>query len=214
MKRLEQTPVYSQVAYDIAVKISAGEIREGQRFTGRSLMGSQYGVSSETIRRAMRHLGDMGIISVQPNVGSTVLSQKRAMEYVEQYQSGKDLRALKARLHDMVARRDQLNGEINDTVRQIIDLGERFRRSDRLRTYEFSVAPGTAAAGHSIGDLDFRRKTGATIVAVQKGDELLLSTGPGTSLQPGDVVVVACELSQLIQVSELLGPSTGDGTGL
>ena len=35
---------------------TAGELREGQRFTGRSLMGSQYGVSSETIRRAMRHL--------------------------------------------------------------------------------------------------------------------------------------------------------------
>ena len=214
MRRAEQTPVYSKVAYDIAVKISAGELREGQRFTGRSLMGSQYGVSSETIRRAMRHLSDLGIISVQPNAGSTVLSRKRAVEYVEQYQSGKDLRAMKARLHEMLQRRDQLNQEISDTFWQIIDLGERFRRSDRLRTYEFSVAADTAAAGHSIGDLDFRRKTGATIVAVRKGEELLLSPGPATPLQGGDVVVVACELTQLVQVSDLLGPVLGDGTAV
>ena len=84
MSRSVNPPVYSQVAFDVASKIASGDIREGDRFTGRSLMGSQYGVSSETIRRAMLHLSDMGIISVQNNVGSTVLSQKRAKEYVAQ----------------------------------------------------------------------------------------------------------------------------------
>lgn len=130
-------------------------------------MGSQYGVSSETIRRAMRHLSDMGIISVQNNVGSTVLSQKRAMEYVEQYQQDKDLRALKVELRDMIAQRDALNAKINDTLQRIIDLGERFWRSDRLRTYEWEVSPICPAAEHSIGDLQFRQRTGATIVAVR-----------------------------------------------
>ena len=210
MSRSVNPPVYSQVAFDVASKIASGDIREGDRFTGRSLMGSQYGVSSETIRRAMRHLSDLSIISVQPNAGSTVLSRKRAVEYVEQYQSGKDLRAMKARLHEMLQRRDQLNQEISDTFWQIIDLGERFRRSDRLRTYEFSVAADTAAAGHSIGDLDFRRKTGATIVAVRKGEELLLSPSPQVRLEAGDILVVACELAQLEQVSQLMQTGPGD----
>ena len=57
-------------------------------------------------------------------------------------------------------------------------------------------------AGRSIGELQFRQKTGATIVAVRKGEELLLSPGPATPLQGGDVVVVACELTQLVHGTE------------
>ena len=203
MSRSVNPPVYSQVAFDVASKIASGDIREGDRFTGRSLMGSQYGVSSETIRRAMRHLSDMGIISVQNNVGSTVLSQKRAREYVEQYQEDKDLRALKAELREMLAQRDTLNEKINATVQRIIDLGERFWRSDRMRTYEFRVSDGPAA-GQSIGGLQFRQRTGATIVAVRSGETVLLSPSPQTVLHSGDVLVVACELEQIEAVSDLL----------
>ena len=203
MSRSANPPVYSQVAFDVASKIASGDIREGDRFTGRSLMGSQYGVSSETIRRAMRHLSDMGIISVQNNVGSTVLSQKRAREYVEQYQEDKDLRALKAELREMLAQRDALNEKINATVQRIIDLGERFWRSDRMRTYEFRVSDGPAA-GQSIGGLQFRQRTGATIVAVRSGETVLLSPSPQTVLHSGDVLVVACELEQIEAVSDLL----------
>ena len=208
MNHSPNPPVYSQVAFDIASEIVSGEIKVGERFTGRSLMGSQYGVSSETIRRAMRHLSDMGIISVQNNVGSTVLSQKRAMEYVEQYQQDKDLRALKVELRDMIAQRDALNAKINDTLQRIIDLGERFWRSDRLRTYEWEVSPICPAAEHSIGDLQFRQRTGATIVAVRRGEKILLSPSPQTILHSGDILVVACELDQIEAVSDLMAATS------
>lgn len=201
-------PVYSQVAFDIAAKIASGELQEGDRFSGRSLMGSQYGVSSETIRRAIGHLSDLGIVSIRTNVGSTVLSQRRAMEYVERYQASRDLLVLKAKLRDMMAQRDQLNEEITQTFKQISDLWERFRASDRFRTYEFQVHPGSQAAGKSIGQLQFRQKTGATIVAIQKGDQVLLSPGPQTQLAHGDVLIVACELTQIELVSLLLEQPT------
>ena len=207
MKRSSKPPVYSQVAFDIAAKIAAGDLKEGDRFSGRSLMGSQYGVSSETIRRALGHLSDLGIISVKTNIGSTVLSQRRAAEYVEQYQASRDLLALKARLRELVAQRDSLNAEIHATFLQISDLWERFHSSDRFRTYEFRVRPGSAAAGKTIGELRFRQRTGATIVAVHRDDTVQLSPDPQTALRCGDTLMVACELSQVEQVTQLLGPS-------
>ena len=73
MKIQTKPPIYLQVAYDIAAKIATGVLAEQERFSGRSLMSSQYGVSPETIRRALRLLSDMGIIAVQENVGSQVL---------------------------------------------------------------------------------------------------------------------------------------------
>ncbi|MEG1849620.1 MAG: TrkA C-terminal domain-containing protein, partial [Oscillospiraceae bacterium] len=200
MKSSVNPPVYSQVAYDIAAKIASGEIKQGERFTGRSLMGSQYGVSAETIRRALRLLSDMGIVSIQQNVGSVALSARRAADYVEQYKAGKDLRTLKGELRELIARRDALNGQIIDTIDLITDLSERFRRSDLLRTYEFPIGETSRIIGQSIGGLQFRQKTGATIVAIRHGEEITLSPGPRAVLQPGDVLVLACDISSISRV--------------
>lgn len=210
MKQSFNPPVYSQVAFDIAAKIAAGEWKEGERFTGRSLMSSQYNVSSETIRRAMRLLEEMGILSVQVNVGYTVLSKARAVEYIEQFQNSRDLRQMKLHLEELVAQRNALNEEISQTMKNISDLGDRFRYSGRLRTYEYGVDAASQAVGQSIGQLQFRQKTGSTIVAVQKRGEIILSPDPQTVLEAGDTLVVACELSSLNQVSQLLG-APGDG---
>ena len=207
MKQNGLSPIYTQIAFDLAAKIAAGELREGERISGRSLMGSQYAVSPETIRRAMSHLSELGIVSIQAKVGSVVLSQKRALEYVKQYQASRDLYALKAKMAEKVAQRDALNDEIKQIFLEISDLWERFRFSDRFRTYEFTIQPDSPAGGESIGSLEFRQKTGATIVAVRKGEDIQLSPGPGVRLEAGDVLVVACEMTQLGQVAKLLGSS-------
>ena len=204
MKHSANPPVYSQVAYDIAAKIAAGDLQEGQRFTGRSLMGSRYGVSAETIRRATGLLADMGIIEIQKNVGSVVRSRHRAVDYVNQYKAGKDLGALKNRLAQLIDQRDQLNREITEVTGRIVDLSERFRSSDQLRTYEFQLRQHSSAVGRSIGQLEFRQKTGATIVAVRRGEDVLLSPGPQMVLQAEDTLVIACDINSIDPVSRLL----------
>lgn len=98
MRYSKNMPVYSQVAYDIASQIAKGTLKEGQKFSGRSLMGAQYGVSPETIRRALNLLAGMNIIEIKPNAGATIISLRRAIEYVEQYRADNDLRALKTHL--------------------------------------------------------------------------------------------------------------------
>lgn len=75
MRQAGNPPVYEQVAFDIAAKIASGELKEGDRFFGRSLLSSQYGVSFETVRRTVGLLNDLGIVSIKNNIGSTVTSQ-------------------------------------------------------------------------------------------------------------------------------------------
>ncbi len=207
MKNQLHNPIYAQIAYDIASKIACGEIKESEKFSGRSLMGAQYRVSPETIRRAMRLLSDMGITEIRENVGSQVLSQKRAAEYVEQYQAGSDMSRLKCELRALIEQRDRINGQIDETYRKILDLSERFHHSDRLRTYEFALATDSPAVGKDIGTLQFRQCTGGTVVAVRREEEIRLSPGPGFTLNPGDVLVVACDISQIADVSALLSSS-------
>ena len=63
---------------------------------------------------------------------------------------------------------------------------------------------GGQAVDKSIGGLQFRQKTGATIVAVRRGEEVMLSPSPDIILKEQDVLVVICNLSDISQVSQLM----------
>ena len=54
MSRTVKAAQYLQIALDIATRIARGELAEGSRIYGRSVMSSEYSVSPETIRRALR----------------------------------------------------------------------------------------------------------------------------------------------------------------
>ena len=105
MRKEKNTPAYMQVARDIAGRIAAGEIREGERFSGRSLMSSQYNVSPETIRRALGLLAEMDVVSMRQNVGAEVKSRERAALYVDQYGEAVGMRLLREELSRLMAER-------------------------------------------------------------------------------------------------------------
>lgn len=196
--------IYSKVAYDIAAKIASGTLAEGERFSGRSLMSTQYGVSPETIRRALKMLSDMGIIEVRENIGSRVLSKQRAKEYVEHFEVQRSLLEQRGELARLLEERRILDERISETINQITDLSDRFRSSDRLRTYEFPVKEHSAIAGKTISDLQFRQRTGATIVALKSDGKVLLSPAPQSVLRAGDTLVVACDISMVETVVEFV----------
>ena len=205
MRISKNIPIYGRVAYDIASQIANGTLVEGQRFSGRSLMGSQYGVSSETIRRAMNLLSNMNIIEIQQNVGATVISRQNALVYVEQYKVDNDLRALKSQLKELTSQRDQLNRDIYDTFLKIMDLEERFKDSEQLKTYEFTVRADSKAAGKTLADIQFRQSTGGTVVAIRRDGKVQLSPDSETTLYIGDVLVVACNVASISYITELVG---------
>ena len=74
---------YLQIALDIAARIASGEFPEGSRIYGRSVMSSEYSVSPETIRRALKRLADMKVVSVKPQSGAAVLSADSARRYLD-----------------------------------------------------------------------------------------------------------------------------------
>lgn len=78
MKQSVVPSQYLQIALDLATRIAKGELAEGSRIYGRSVMASEYNVSPETIRRALRLLADMKVVEVKPQSGAKVLSADSA----------------------------------------------------------------------------------------------------------------------------------------
>ncbi len=191
MKQTVVPSQYLQIALDIARRIAKGELPEGQRVYGRSVMASEYNVSPETIRRALRLLSDMKVVEVKPQSGVVVLSADSARRYIENFEESADVRALRQQLKDLLAEYADLSRRLSDTVTALMKSRETFAAADEpFPNYEVPIPKDSPLIGRSIGELKFWQSTGGTIVAIRRGQTVILSPGPYAQLYGGDVIVL------------------------
>ena len=182
---------YLQIALDLARRIAKGEMPEGSKIYGRSVMASEYGVSPETIRRALRLLADMKVVEVKPQSGATVLSADSARRYIENFGETAEIRALRKKLKDIMVEYSELHRRFAETVTALLKSQETFSAAEQpLPNYEVPVPKVSPVNGKSIGALKFWQSTGGTIVAIRRGQKVMLSPGPYAELYSGDVIIL------------------------
>ena len=191
---VQQTVVpaqYLQIARDLAGRIARGELPEGSRIYGRSVMASEYNVSPETIRRALRLLSDMKVVEVKPQSGAVVLSADSARRYIENFGESTELRTLRGQLKTLMNEYADLNRRLTDTVTALVKSRDTFAAANEpFPNYEVPVPKDSPLIGKSIGALKFWQSTGGTIVAIRRGQTVILSPGPYAELYAGDVIVL------------------------
>ena len=191
MKQSVVPSQYLQIALDLATRIAKGELAEGSRIYGRSVMASEYNVSPETIRRALRLLADMKVVEIKPQSGAIVLSADSARRYIKNFEEGADVHAMRAQLKSLLEEHDQLSRRLTETVTALIKSRETFAAAgEPLPNYEVPVPKDSPLIGKSIGALKFWQSTGGTIVAIRRGQTVILSPGPYAELYGGDIIVL------------------------
>ncbi len=191
MKQTVVPSQYLQIALDLARRIAKGDLPAGSRIYGRSVMASEYNVSPETIRRALRLLADMKVVEVKPQSGAMVLSADSARRYIENFEENADVRALRARLREQMAEYEDLHRRMEETVKALVKSRDTFAAAgEPLPNYEVPVPKDSPCIGQSIGALKFWQSTGGTIVAIRRSQTVILSPGPYAELYAGDVIVL------------------------
>ena len=182
---------YLQIALDLASRIASGELPEGTRIYGRSVMASEYSVSPETIRRALRLLADMKVVEVKPQSGAVVLSADNARRYIETSEEDVDVHALQIQLKELLGKYTELNRRMTDVVAALVKSRDTFSAAEGpLPNYEVQVPKNSPLIGKSIGSLKFWQSTGGTIIAIRRGQTVILSPGPYAELYDGDVIIL------------------------
>lgn len=185
----QQLARYVTIAIDIATRIVHGEYREGQKVFGRSTLAGKYNVSPETIRRALTLLQETGIVQVAPGVGVVVKSQRAAEAFLAECGQRQLLKDLQSRLHDMLRERDRLNVEIEKLTNQLIEFTTKMMgRLQRIE--EIKVQATSPLVGKSLGEANFRGRTGATVLAIYRNGEEILAPQAETVLQAGDILIL------------------------
>ena len=178
---------YTRIAISLAERIASGQLKEGDKLSGRSKLSPEYNVSPETIRRTLRLLADMKVVEVKEQSGVYVLSADNARRYLHNFADQTDIRGKQQQLKELLVRQEHLNGQMADLCLDILD--ETSQTPDALPNYYCRIPDDWPHSGTTVGALRFWQATGATIVAIRRGLSYIVSPGPYAELYAGDAVI-------------------------
>ncbi len=199
------SPRYMQVAQDVASKIADGLYPVGEKIYARSSLASQYGVSSETARRAICVLADLGIVESTKGSGVTIVSIEKAVAFVHQFSELSTLGTLRRALADSIEQQQDQMRSTNELLDSLVERIERFRTSNPFVPYQLRLPSSTTVEGQTLAELNFWHNTMATVIAIGREDRIILSPGPHLTLAPGDLLYYIGQSDCVDRVTALLG---------
>ena len=206
---VESFPQYLRIALDIASRVADGELKEQQKITGRSLLSSRYNVSPETIRKALRLLADMKVVEVKEKSGFIILSADNAHRFLASFQTRHEQQALQDKLQELVTQHSNIARQMSDICHKLLHAQQQPLPAEKLLpNYEVTVASTSDKIGRSIGSLHFWQATGATIIAIRRNQNTIISPGPFAELYDGDVVVFVGTPESAAAVSSYLNSAS------
>jgi K+:H+ antiporter len=108
---------------------------------------------------------------------------------------------------DAVARvREGMYDMLRGTSRTRRSLTSKISGLDALELERFQLRPGSAAIGRTLSELELRRTTGATVLAVKRGSVVHSNPNGDFCLEVSDTIVVLGEASAIDKVLTLVDP--------
>lgn len=187
-KEIVKQPKYQRIALDIAAKIIEKKYNIGEKIYARSSLSSQYGVSSETARRAIAILQDLEIVEASKGSGVLIKSYEKAVHFVHQFQDMQSVQELQKELQLSIAKQHEELKRMHETANTLINRTERFRSSNPFVPFQIEMNELSPYIGQSIQSMNFWHNTTATIVGIKRGNEMLLSPGPYASFEVQDII--------------------------
>ncbi|PXV89209.1 regulatory GntR family protein [Lachnotalea glycerini] len=181
-------PRYQQIAADVATKIAQGYYLEGEKFYVRSSLASQYGVSSETARRAICILSDMKIVESTKGSGVLIKSKEKAVEFIHRFNNINQMSDLKEEILSNLEQQIEHSSQLKILVSEFMYKTERFQAVHPFTPFEIEVTDKAKHIGESISDLRFWHNTTATIIAIRRGEQIIISPGPYAIITLGDII--------------------------
>lgn len=189
-------PRYRTIALRIAELISNGQLQVGTKIHARSTLATSYGVSSETARRAISILEDLGIVETRHGSGAIIISRDKAQEFINSESDAQNLQNLQTDLSKQIE--DQKAGlmTLTQSLNAFIEQTQYYKKHNPFRPYELQLVNDSPMFDQTVSELNFWHRTGTTLVGILHENRLTLSPGPYAKIQRNDTLYfVGDELS-------------------
>lgn len=181
-------PKYQKIAADIASRIVEKKYLVGEKIYARSSLASQYGVSSETARRAIAVLQDLEIVEATKGSGVMIKSYEKAAQFVHQFLEVQSVYQVQLEMLESIKRQKNELEVLQETTERLVSRTERFKSVNPFVPFQVELNEDTPYLSQSIGTINFWQNTMATIVGIRRGVELIISPGPYATFEQGDVI--------------------------
>ncbi|MGM9975034.1 MAG: TrkA C-terminal domain-containing protein [Clostridiaceae bacterium] len=195
MEKKVVTPVYQQIAIDIASRIAKKDIPVGYKLKGRSILAGEYNVSPETIRRSMHLLEDVGIVQVSAGSGITVTSLEAANDYIKKFTELESLSSKQQTIKKLIHEKQKLDKSLEEAISSLMDYSERFKHTNPFTPIEYELEEDCPLIGETIGSSQFWQNTGGTIVGIKRKDTLIISPGPYADFRANDTLIIIGDIN-------------------
>jgi len=181
---------YRKIAIDLAESIVQGKYVEGQKLFGRSVLASHYKVSPETVRKAVYILKDVGILDTEKGSGTEVKSVEKAKVFLEQNKELENITEIKEDVVKWAESQKEETAKIIKKIQYIVDTSERFKNSNPFTHYEIKITGNAIIIGKTADELRFWQNTGGTVIAIRRGENMIVSPGPYAAFCEGDIFYI------------------------
>lgn len=185
-----QIPTYERIAIDLANRIYDGKFKVGEKIHGRSTLASEYKVSPETVRRAIKILEDVEIVHSTKGSGIIISSRENAFKYISRFSNLASVKDLEKQMNTLMNEREKLDERLVETLRKIMDYSSKLRHTHPLAPIEIEIFPGCIHIGRTISEVKFWQNTGGTVIGMKRNGEMIISPGPYAVILEGDVLLI------------------------
>jgi len=181
-------PRYQLIAEDIATKIVERKYVVGEKIYARSSLASQYGVSPETTRRAIAVLQDLNIVEATKGSGVEIVSYENAAQFVHRLTDVKSVRELQSDLEQSILNQKKELANLQEVLQEFVSRTSRLHSINPFVPFQVGITADCPYLSQNIGSIKFWQQTGATIIGIKKGEDLIISPGPYAELQADDTL--------------------------
>lgn len=183
-------PVYEKIAIDIANRIYKGDFKIGEKLHGRSTLASEYNVSPETIRKAVKLLEDVNILQSTRGSGIEIISKENALKFINNFSKIETIKELQAKINTYLEERTKLDNALIESVNKLFDYTSKLKNTNPLVPIEIEIPSSCKYIGKTISDIKFWQNTGATVVGIKRNGELIISPGPYATIMEKDILLI------------------------
>ncbi len=179
---------YQTIAYEIAKRVVAYQLEVGDKLRGRSMLASEFNVSSETVRKAMRLLANLGVVEVKKRSGIYVISRRAAEMYVDQYRKQNESHLLFTDTLDLLEESERTHRLMKEHVKRLLETS----KNDVFPFDFFTIRleEDDAHLGETLKDLKFWNQTYGLVLAIEADGQLYQAPNPKMPLESGMVLYV------------------------
>ena len=171
---------YQQIAVALAKQIADGKYSIGEKIKARSTIASNFNVSPETARKAINLLVDLEIV--------TVTSKEAAQLFLKKFESTNSLQELRNELRLQIQKQRQELDGFEKLIDNIVAHTRDINNSFPFEPFQLYLNQVSELYGKQLKELNLWQTTGATIIAIERNGEIMLSPGPYAVLEKGDTI--------------------------